>query len=114
MNTFKEKYGYTHDEILAHYGYKPDVVRTCGVGIWAKEDAFQRLEYLPDFMKYVNAMCTVADGHSEHQNIMAAAYLLGTMLADVQEERRSAEYNGAIMKVDEIIRECGKKGEADE
>ena len=61
-----------------------------------------------------DGMCTVADGHSEHQNIMAAAYLLGTMLADVQEERRSAEYNGAIMKVDEIIRECGKKGEADE
>ena len=61
-----------------------------------------------------DGMCTVADGHSEHQNIMAAAYLLGTMLADVQEERRSAEYNGAIMKVDEIIRECGRNGEADE
>lgn len=61
-----------------------------------------------------DGMCTVADGHSEHQNIMAAAYLLGTMLADVQEERRSAEYNGAIMKVDEIIRECGRKGETDE
>ena len=61
-----------------------------------------------------DGICTVADGHSEHQNIMAAAYLLGTMLADVQEERRSAEYNGAIMKIDEIIRECGRKGEADE
>lgn len=61
-----------------------------------------------------DGICTVADGHSEHQNIMAAAYLLGTMLADVQEERRSAEYNGAIMKVDEIIRECGRKGETDE
>lgn len=61
-----------------------------------------------------DGMCTVADGHSEHQNIMAAAYLLGTMLADVQEERRSTEYNGAIMKIDEIIRERGKKGEADE
>lgn len=61
-----------------------------------------------------DGMCTVADGHSEHQNIMAAAYLLDTMLADVQEERRSAEYNGAIMKVDEIIRECGRKGETDE
>lgn len=61
-----------------------------------------------------DGMCTVADGHSEHQNIMAAAYLLGTMLADVQEERRSTEYNGAIMKVDEIIRECGRKGETDE
>lgn len=59
-------------------------------------------------------ICTVADGHREHQNIMAAAYLLGTMLADVQEERRNAEYNGAIMKVDEIIRERGRKGEADE
>lgn len=61
-----------------------------------------------------DGICTVADGHGEHQNIMAAAYLLGTMLADVQEERRSAEYNGAIMKVGEIIRECGRKGEADE
>lgn len=61
-----------------------------------------------------DGICTIADGHSEHQNIMAAAYLLGTMLADVQEERRSAEYNGAIMKVDEIIRECGRKGEADD
>lgn len=59
-------------------------------------------------------ICTIADGHSEHQNIMDAAYLLGTMLADVQEERRSAEYNGAIMRVDEIIRECGRKGETDE
>lgn len=60
-----------------------------------------------------DGICTVADGHSEHQNIMAAAYLLGTMLADVQEERRSAEYNGAIMKIDEIIRECGKKDGGD-
>lgn len=59
-------------------------------------------------------ICTIADGHSEHQNIMAAAYLLGTMLADVQEECRSTEYNGAIMKVDEIIRERGRKGETDE
>ena len=55
MDTFKEKYGYTHDEILAHYGYAPDAAREYGVGIWAREDAFQRLEYLPDFMKYVNA-----------------------------------------------------------
>lgn len=59
-------------------------------------------------------ICVVTDGHSEHQNVMAAAYLLGTLLADVQEERRSAEYNGAIMKVDEIIRECGRNGEADD
>ena len=59
-------------------------------------------------------ICTIADGHSEHQNIMAAAYLLGTMLADVQEERRSAEYDGAIMKVDEIIRECGRKDGGDD
>lgn len=59
-------------------------------------------------------ICVVTDGHSEHQNVMAAAYLLGTLLADVQEERRSAEYNGAIMKVDEIIRECGRKGAADD
>lgn len=59
-------------------------------------------------------ICVVTDGHSEHQNVMAAAYLLGTILADVQEERRSAEYNGAIMKVDEIIRECGRKGAADD
>lgn len=61
-----------------------------------------------------DGICTIADGHSEHQNTMAAAYLLGTLLAEVPEERRTAEYNGAIMKVDEIIRECGRKGEADE
>lgn len=61
-----------------------------------------------------DGICTIADGHSEHQNIMAAAYLLGTLLAEVPEERRTAEYNGAIMKVDEIIRECGRKGETDE
>lgn len=61
-----------------------------------------------------DGICAIADGHSEHQNIMVAAYLLGTMLADVQEECRNAEYNGAIMKVDEIIRECGRKGETDE
>lgn len=59
-------------------------------------------------------ICTIADGHSEHQNIMAAAYLLGTLLAEVPEERRTAEYNGAIMKVDEIIRECGRKEAADD
>lgn len=59
-------------------------------------------------------ICTVASGKDEHRNVLAAAYLLGTLLADVQEERRSAEYNGAIMKVDEIIRECGRKGETDE
>ena len=59
-------------------------------------------------------ICVVTDGHSEHQNVMAAAYLLGTLLAEVPEERRTAEYNGAIMRVDEIIRECGRKGEADE
>lgn len=61
-----------------------------------------------------DGICTVADGHSEHQNTMAAAYLLGTLLAEVPEERRTAEYNGAIMKVDEIIRECGRKGAADD
>lgn len=59
-------------------------------------------------------ICTVASGNDEHKNIMAAAYLLGTLLAEVPEERRSAEYNGATMKVDEIIRECGRKGEADD
>lgn len=59
-------------------------------------------------------ICTVASGKDEHRNVLAAAYLLGTLLADVQEERRSAEYNGAIMKVDEIIRECGRNGEADD
>lgn len=61
-----------------------------------------------------DGICTIADGHSEHQNVMAAAYLLGTLLAEVPEERRSAEYNGAIIKVDEIIRECGRKGAADD
>lgn len=59
-------------------------------------------------------ICVVTDGHSEHQNVMAAAYLLGTLLAEMPEERRTAEYNGATMRVDEIIRERGRKGEADE
>lgn len=59
-------------------------------------------------------ICTVASGNDEHRNIMAAAYLLGTLLTEVPEERRSAEYNGAIIKVDEIIRECGRKGAADD
>lgn len=59
-------------------------------------------------------ICTVASGNNEHKNIMAAAYLLGTLLAEVPEERRTAEYNGAIMKVDEIIRECGRKEAADD
>lgn len=59
-------------------------------------------------------ICVVTDGHSEHQNVMAAAYLLGTLLAEVPEERRTAEYNGAIMKVDEIVRECGRKDGSDE
>ena len=54
MDAFKEMYGYTLDEILAHYGYTPDAVKTCGMGVWAREDAFERLEYLPDFVKHVD------------------------------------------------------------
>lgn len=102
------------------WGKAAEVVESMRREIAAKKNAERKAERAKRHRVAVywqddnDGMCTVADGHSEHQNIMAAAYLLGTMLADVQEERRSAEYNGAIMKIDEIIRECGKKGEADE
>lgn len=50
------------DEVLKHYGYKPEEVRCNGVGIgvWRKEEAFQKLgdigasrrgKALPDLLK---------------------------------------------------------------
>lgn len=97
------------------WGKAAEVVESMRREIAAKKNAERKAERAKRHRVAVywqddnDGICTVADGHSEHQNIMAAAYLLGTMLADVQEERRSAEYNGAIMRVDEIIRECGRK-----
>lgn len=102
------------------WGKAATVVESLRREIAAKKNAERKVERAKRHRVAVywqdgnDKMCTIAEGRSEHQNIMAAAYMLGTILADVQEERRSAEYNGAIMRVDEIIRECGRKGEADE
>lgn len=54
MDELKKKYGYTRDEILAHYGYAPEVARSCGVGIWEREEAFRQLDALPDFAQLVD------------------------------------------------------------
>jgi hypothetical protein len=44
------------DEVLKHYGYKPEEVRCNGVGIgvWRKEEAFQKLEDIGAFMRFVD------------------------------------------------------------
>ncbi len=115
----KQMDGTQYDNENGH-GKAAEVVAALRREITAKKNAERKAERAKRHRVAVywqddnDGICTIADGHSEHQNIMAAAYLLGTMLADVQEERRSAEYNGAIMKVDEIIRECGRKGAADD
>ena len=102
------------------YGKVAEVVAALRREIAAKKNAERKAERAKRHRVAVywqddnDRICTVASGKDEHKNIMAAAYLLGTILADVKEERRSAEYNGAIMKVDEIIRECGRKGSSDE
>lgn len=43
------------DEVLKHYGYKPEEVRCNGVGIgvWRKEEAFQKLGDIGAFMAQV-------------------------------------------------------------
>ena len=42
------------DEVLKHYGYKPEEVRCNGVGIgvWRKEEAFQKLGDIGAFMRF--------------------------------------------------------------
>lgn len=44
------------DEVLKHYGYKPEEVRCNGVGIgvWRKEEAFQKLGDIGAFMRFVD------------------------------------------------------------
>lgn len=46
----------TTDEVLEHYGYKPkDFHRNgVGIGVWRREEAFQRLNSLGEFMGFVN------------------------------------------------------------
>lgn len=45
------------NEVLAHYGYSKEALRKegeTGTGIWDKEEAFMRLDSLPEFMKFVD------------------------------------------------------------
>jgi hypothetical protein len=44
------------DEVLKHYGYKPEEVHCNGVGIgvWRKEEAFQKLGDIGAFMRFVD------------------------------------------------------------
>ena len=44
------------DEVLKHYGYKPEEVRCNGVGIgvWRKEEAFQKLGDIGAFVRFVD------------------------------------------------------------
>ena len=58
-------------------------------------------------------ICHIATGKTEHQNIMAAAYLLGRVLADAQEEWRATEYDNAVRRVQETVRENAGKVESD-
>lgn len=46
----------TTDEVLEHYGYKPEDVHRNGVGcgVWRREEAFCKLNDLGDFMSFVN------------------------------------------------------------
>lgn len=50
------------DEVLKHYGYKPEEVRCNGVGIgvWRKEEAFQKLGDIGAFMRFVDHNPAVA------------------------------------------------------
>ena len=44
------------DEVLEHYGYKPEDFHRNGVGtgVWQREEAFQRLNNLGEFMGFVD------------------------------------------------------------
>ena len=44
------------DEVLEHYGYKPEDVHNNGVGcgVWRKEEAFQKLGSIKEFMLAVD------------------------------------------------------------
>jgi len=44
------------DEVLKHYGYKPEEVHCNGVGIgvWRREEAFQKLGEIGAFTRFVD------------------------------------------------------------
>ena len=44
------------DEVLKHYGYKPEEVHRNGVGcgVWRREEAFQKLSSIKEFMLVVD------------------------------------------------------------
>ena len=51
--TFEEL---TTDEVLEHYGYKPEDIHRNGVGygVWKREEAFNKLGHIDEFIEYVN------------------------------------------------------------
>lgn len=55
------------DEVLKHYGYKPEEVRCNGVGIgvWRKEEAFQKLGDIGAFMRFVDHAGKMGRGRFE-------------------------------------------------
>lgn len=57
------------DEVLKHYGYKPEEVRCNGVGIgvWRKEEAFQKLGDIGAFMRFVDHGRYAARQHAGRQ-----------------------------------------------
>lgn len=46
----------TVDEVLEHYGYKPEDTHcnNVGIGVWRREEAFQRLGKVEAFMRFVD------------------------------------------------------------
>ena len=61
------------DEVLKHYGYKPEEVHCNGVGIgvWRKEEAFQKLGDIGAFMRFVD--------HGQEIRTQPAARLAGRL-----------------------------------
>lgn len=47
------------DEVLKHYGYKPEEVRCNGVGIgvWRKEESFQKLGDIGAYLLFAFVVC---------------------------------------------------------
>ena len=68
------------DEVLKHYGYKPEEVRCNGVGIgvWRKEEAFQKLGDIGAFMRFVDhkANCDECNTHQLLHDDFPAALLI--------------------------------------
>lgn len=65
------------DEVLKHYGYKPEEVHCNGVGIgvWRKEEAFQKLGDIGAFMRFVDHTSPCSD--SEQQRSSRYPHKLG-------------------------------------